>query len=245
MSDVNGGGASASWGSRARCRPCRSPAREEECPWHRTIRKIPRRALASGNHICSPCAKCQPRYLNHPVKSSQQVWVYHPHFVDKKMEAHGKSCPKSPNPRAGTGATPAPSALCRLRPQSFRSPPKLDAFSSPSAHRNLFYFAWWVTSPGLANSFCSGRARPSLCCVNLFAARRAPRVRCSRPGAHSSGRAEPSLTTTAWRSAARSAGSNRHLRRGGRGPLRLPSPPCRFRAPADRGPAWAPIGALE
>lgn len=164
MSDVNGGGASASWGSRARCRPRRSPAREEECPWHRTIRKIPRRALAPGNHICSPCAKCQPRYLNHPVKSSQQVWVYHPHFVDKKMEAHGKSCPKSPNPRAGTRATPAPSALCRLWPQSFRSHPKLDAFSSPGAHRNLFYFAWWVTSPGLANSFCSGRAGPSICC---------------------------------------------------------------------------------
>lgn len=141
MSDVNGGGASASWGSRARCRPRRSPAREEECPWHRTIRKIPRRALAPGNHICSPCAKCQPRYLNHPVKSSQQVWVYHPHFVDKKMEAHGKSCPKSPNPRAGTGATPAPSALCRLRPAIIPL--------SPKARR--FFISWRPQEPVL---FC-------------------------------------------------------------------------------------------
>lgn len=73
---------------------------------------------------------------------------------------------------AGRTRSHAPRPLCSAASgpettdsKSCRSPAKLDAFSSPGAHRNLFYFAWCVTSPGL------GHSGTSLCRANLLATR--------------------------------------------------------------------------
>lgn len=154
LSGANGGGTALAGRSPARC--ALAAPHEEECPWHRTIREIIPHVLASENHVCPSCAKCQPRYLNYPIESSQQVGMYYPHFVDKKMEARRGLVHNRPPARAGAaGATRlAPSRPETANSRWFRSPPTLHAFSSPGAHRHLFYSAGCVTSPGLANSFC-------------------------------------------------------------------------------------------
>lgn len=117
LSGANGGGTALAGRSPARC--ALAAPHEEECPWHRTIREVLPHVLASENHVCPSCAKCQPRYPNYPIKSSQQVGMYYPHFVDKKMEARRGLVHNRPPTRAGAaGATRLAPARCCLPPRN-------------------------------------------------------------------------------------------------------------------------------
>lgn len=79
--------------------------------------------------------------------------------IRKRRPGEVSSTIGPPRVRERRGPPASPPRAAASRPETansrwFRSPPTLDAFSSPGAHRHLFYSAGCVTRPGLANSFC-------------------------------------------------------------------------------------------